>query len=71
MTTGYYYRYKRLTPIEYMDEPLGSLTNVQDGDCIVCFSKAPMYRLCRELEMLGRQAAVIYGSLPPGTYAPN
>lgn len=64
----YIARYERLTPIEYMDEALGSISNVQDGDCIVCFSKAPIYQLCRQLEQLGRQCAVIYGSLPPGVY---
>ncbi|KAF6041183.1 hypothetical protein EB796_000521 [Bugula neritina] len=60
-------RYKRLTPIEYMNEPLGSIENVQDGDCIVCFNKSSIYQLCRELEKMGRQCAVIYGGLPPGT----
>ena len=63
------YRYKRLTPIEYMDKALGSLENIRDGDCIVCFSKQHIFSLSRELEKLGRQVAVIYGSLPPGKWS--
>lgn len=59
-------RYERLTPIEYMKQPLGSLENVMAGDCIVCFSKSNIYSLCQELEKLGKECAVIYGSLPPG-----
>jgi len=51
-----------------MNEPLGSIENVQDGDCIVCFNKSSIYQLCRELEKMGRQCAVIYGGLPPGTW---
>ncbi|XP_067943763.1 ATP-dependent RNA helicase SUPV3L1, mitochondrial-like isoform X2 [Watersipora subatra] len=60
-------RYKRLTPIEYMNQAVGDMASVQEGDCIVCFSKSHIYHVCRELEKLGKQCAVIYGSLPPGT----
>jgi hypothetical protein len=31
--------YKRLTDLVIEDEAVKSLTNVQPGDCIVCFSK--------------------------------
>ena len=31
--------YKRLTDLVIEDEAVQSLTNVQPGDCIVCFSK--------------------------------
>ena len=52
-----------------MDTALGSLENIRDGDCIVCFSKQHIFSLSRELEKLGRQVAVIYGSLPPGKWS--
>ena len=35
--------------------------------CIVCFSKQDIYAVSRGLERLGKDCAVIYGSLPPGT----
>lgn len=44
-----------------------SLKEVTAGDCIVCFSKRTIYKVCIELEKLGHNVAVIYGSLPPGT----
>lgn len=43
-----------------------SLKEVTAGDCIVCFSKRTIYKVCIELEKLGHNVAVIYGSLPPG-----
>lgn len=59
--------YKRLTELKIEDEALGSLENVQPGDCIVCFSKNDIYSVSRNIEALGREVAVIYGGLPPGT----
>ena len=44
-----------------------SLQNVEPGDCIVCFNKQDIYSVSRGLERLGKEAAVIYGSLPPNT----
>ena len=44
-----------------------SLKNVLPGDCIVCFSKNDIYNVSRAIESSGREVAVIYGSLPPGT----
>ena len=44
-----------------------SLQNVMPGDCIVCFNKQDIYSVSRGLERLGKEAAVIYGSLPPNT----
>ena len=43
-----------------------TLKDVKAGDCLVCFSKAMIYKVCIELEKLGHNVAVIYGSLPPG-----
>ncbi|KAJ4433012.1 RNA helicase [Periplaneta americana] len=60
-------KYKRLTDLEVEDSALGSLDAVQPGDCIVCFSKNDIYSVSRGIEAKGREVAVIYGGLPPGT----
>ncbi|EFN89463.1 ATP-dependent RNA helicase SUV3-like protein, mitochondrial [Harpegnathos saltator] len=60
-------RYKRLTQLEIENQALGSLNNVQPGDCIVCFNKNDIFTVSRSLESRGIEVAVIYGSLPPGT----
>lgn len=60
-------QYKRLTELNIEDNALGSLTNVQPGDCIVCFSKNDIYTVSRGIEASGKEVAVIYGGLPPGT----
>lgn len=59
--------YKRLTDLIVMDEAVENLSNVEPGDCIVCFNKQDIYAVSRGLEKLGVECAVIYGSLPPGT----
>ena len=59
--------YNRLSPLEISSKALEFLDNVEPGDCIVCFSKAKLFNICLELKKLGRQFAVIYGSLPPTT----
>ena len=60
-------KYKRLTEIEIENAALGTLDAVQPGDCIVCFSKHDIYSVSRVIEAKGREVAVIYGGLPPGT----
>lgn len=60
-------KYKRLTELEIEDTALCSLSNVQPGDCIVCFNKNDIYTVSRNLEQKDMEVAVIYGSLPPGT----
>ncbi|CAG9862206.1 unnamed protein product [Phyllotreta striolata] len=59
--------YKRLTPLNVEDSAVGSLDNVMPGDCIVCFSKNDIYSVSRGIEATGKEVAVIYGGLPPGT----
>lgn len=59
-------RYNRLTPLVIEDKPLMDLKNVRSGDCIVCFTKDSIYSVSMELERLGHQVAVVYGTLPPG-----
>ncbi|XP_028049728.2 ATP-dependent RNA helicase SUV3 homolog, mitochondrial [Monomorium pharaonis] len=60
-------RYKRLTDLEIENHALESLNNVKPGDCIVCFNKNDIYTVSRSLESRGKEVAVIYGGLPPGT----
>lgn len=59
-------RYKRLTPLVIEEQPLQDLKNIRSGDCIVCFNKDNLYNVSMELEKLGHQVAVVYGTLPPG-----
>lgn len=59
-------RYKRLTSLQIEEKPLFDLKNVRPGDCIVCFTKESIYSVSMELEKLGHQVAVVYGTLPPG-----
>ncbi|XP_011159689.1 ATP-dependent RNA helicase SUV3 homolog, mitochondrial [Solenopsis invicta] len=60
-------RYKRLTELEIENQAVETLNNVMPGDCIVCFNKNDIYTVSRSLESRGKEVAVIYGSLPPGT----
>ncbi|XP_055333988.1 ATP-dependent RNA helicase SUPV3L1, mitochondrial-like [Paramacrobiotus metropolitanus] len=59
--------YKRLTPLTVLDKPLQSMDNIQNGDCVVAFSKNDIYSISRQIEQRGMSCAVIYGGLPPGT----
>ena len=59
--------HERKTKLIQEKEAVGSLENIQAGDCIVCFSKQDIYAVSRGLERIGKECAVIYGSLPPGT----
>lgn len=59
--------YQRLTPFTVLDHAVESLDNLRPGDCIVCFSKNDIYSISRQIEARGKECAVIYGSLPPGT----
>ena len=58
--------YNRLTKLVKETKAVESLSNIQPGDCIVCFNKQDIYSVSRGLETLGVECAVIYGSLPPG-----
>lgn len=59
-------RYNRLTPLVIEEKPLGELTNIRSGDCIVCFNRDSIYQVTSDLERLGHQVAVVYGTMPPG-----
>nr|CAG4646846.1 EOG090X01V1 [Megafenestra aurita]SVE92244.1 EOG090X01V1 [Megafenestra aurita] len=60
-------RYKRLTELVIEDASLDTLERVRPGDCLVCFNKQDIFWATRQIEALGMECAVIYGSLPPGT----
>ena len=59
--------YERLTSLTIEDTCLESLENIRAGDCLVCFSKQDIFSVTRQIEALGKDCAIIYGSLPPGT----
>ncbi|XP_068168073.1 ATP-dependent RNA helicase SUPV3L1, mitochondrial isoform X2 [Antennarius striatus] len=61
------HNYQRLNPFKVLNYPIKSLKNLNPGDCIVCFNKNDIYTLSRQIESGGKECAVIYGSLPPGT----
>ena len=56
-----------MTSLEIEESALGSLKNIQPGDCIVCFSRNDIFLVSNIIEKMGYKVAVIYGSLPPGT----
>ena len=60
-------KYKRLTELVIEDAPLENLSNIRPGDCLVCFNKQDIFWATRQIEAMGKECAVIYGSLPPGT----
>lgn len=43
------------------------LLQIENGDCIVCFSKKSIYYTTKKLDEYGIKPAVIYGDLPPST----
>ncbi|KAJ9104936.1 hypothetical protein QFC19_003731 [Naganishia cerealis] len=63
------HRYQRLTPLRVADESLeGDLARIEDGDCIVSFSRSGIFNLKRNIEATaGKRCAVVYGALPPET----
>ena len=58
-------KYERLSKLIIESDPLGSLDNLQAGDCIVCFNRERISALVNEVQKLGHEVAVIYGDLPP------
>ncbi|KAI1724643.1 ATP-dependent RNA helicase SUV3 like protein, mitochondrial [Ditylenchus destructor] len=61
-------RYERKSALTISTHGLGGLENIQDGDCIVSFSKTAIVDYARQLKLNhGREAAIIYGDLPPTT----
>jgi ATP-dependent RNA helicase SUPV3L1/SUV3 len=60
------HRYERLNPLHVMSKSLqGDLRNLQQGDCLVSFSRLGIHALKSDIEKVtGRRAAIVYGSLP-------
>ncbi|OIW31974.1 hypothetical protein CONLIGDRAFT_678412 [Coniochaeta ligniaria NRRL 30616] len=65
------HEYKRLSPLQTMQKSLeGDFSQLQKGDCVVCFSRITIHKLKAGIEKLtGRRCAMVYGSLPPETRA--
>uniref|UniRef100_A0A1I7YB81 ATP-dependent RNA helicase SUV3 homolog, mitochondrial n=1 Tax=Steinernema glaseri TaxID=37863 RepID=A0A1I7YB81_9BILA len=61
------FEYERKSSLTINTFGLGGFDNIQDGDCIVCFSRAAIFDTTKKLEKRGVKPAVIYGDLPPGT----
>ncbi|XP_027360998.1 DExH-box ATP-dependent RNA helicase DExH16, mitochondrial isoform X2 [Abrus precatorius] len=59
--------YERLSPLVPLKVPLGSVSNVRNGDCLVTFSRREIYRLKRVQKEGRHLCSVVYGSLPPET----
>ncbi|KAF5838453.1 hypothetical protein DUNSADRAFT_2847 [Dunaliella salina] len=60
-------QYTRLAPLVVCGEPLGSLSSLQPGDCLVAFSRKKVHALQREVgRRSSHRAAMVYGALPPG-----
>lgn len=59
--------YERKSPLAIADKAIESYSNIEPGDCIVCFSKRSIFFNSKKLEENGIKPAVIYGDLPPGT----
>ena len=70
MTTGEeveLHEYNRLTKLQIENKALLRLDNIEPGDCVVCFNKNDIYSVSKYLESIGKEVAIIYGGLPPGT----
>lgn len=44
--------YKRLTTLTVEDKALESFSNLQPGDCIVCFNKNDIYAVAAQIESM-------------------
>lgn len=65
------HQYNRLTPLSVANESLkNDYTKVEDGDCIVTFSRSNIFEVKKQVEsQAGKKCAVVYGALPPETRA--
>ncbi|KAI8993246.1 P-loop containing nucleoside triphosphate hydrolase protein [Pilobolus umbonatus] len=62
--------YSRLTPYTVCDKPLGDLSNIKKGDCVVAFSRRAIFENKNKIELkTGLKCAVAYGALPPESRA--
>jgi len=62
--------YKRLSPLAMEREPLKSLKYIEEGDCVVSFTRTSLFSIKEQIEDLtGFRCAMVYGALPPETRA--
>lgn len=59
--------YERLSPLHVSKSALGTLDNVEAGDCLVAFTRKKLFHYRQELEMRGNRCSVVYGGLPPAS----
>lgn len=59
--------YIRLGTLETEKEPLSSLNDIKQGDCIVGFSIKELFKIRNTLNQKSFNCGIIYGSLPPYT----
>ncbi|WVQ72915.1 hypothetical protein IAR50_002477 [Cryptococcus sp. DSM 104548] len=64
------HEYNRLTPLRVGDTSIeNDYSKIEEGDCVVTFSRTNIFNLKREIESQGKKCAVVYGALPPETRA--
>ncbi|GAA98391.1 uncharacterized protein L969DRAFT_85613 [Mixia osmundae IAM 14324] len=60
------HEYDRLSPLTLSKKALGSLKQLERGDCLVAFSRKRIFQLKRDIERdTNLRVAVAYGGLPP------
>lgn len=59
--------YERLTNLKVKKYPVGGVENLKSGDCLICFKRRDIYANVFKLKSSGKDAAVVYGKLPPLT----
>ena len=59
-------RHERLAPLVYAGQ-MESMSEVEDGDAVIVFSRRSVLATAGELQQLGKKASVIYGALPPAS----
>ena len=59
--------YQRLCKLVVQNQPLYTLSSLQEGDCLIAFSRRAVHSLKREVLRLSKtkSVSVIYGGLPP------
>eukprot|EP00435_Cladocopium_sp_Y103_P040531 s81_g11.t1 len=56
---------ERLVPLKLQEEPVRDYSELEAGDCLVCFSRVEVLEAKSQLEAVGKRPCVVYGSLPP------
>ncbi|ODN86337.1 hypothetical protein L198_07356 [Cryptococcus wingfieldii CBS 7118] len=64
------HEYNHLTPLLVGDASIeNEYSKIEDGDCVVTFSRSCIFNLERVIESQGKKCAVVYGALSPETRA--